>query len=73
MLFILSVLIAVGGFFAWFTARKRAEFNVMVKKSATIAALVGLAFSPSFRPATSASSTSSEPFPIPRSSRASIP
>lgn len=45
MLFILSALIAVGGFFVWFTARKRAEFNAMVKKSANMAVAVGAAFS----------------------------
>ncbi|MBI4417302.1 MAG: prohibitin family protein [Ignavibacteriales bacterium] len=45
MLFILSALIAVGSLFVWLTARKRAEFNAMVKKSANLAMAAGIAFS----------------------------
>lgn len=45
MLFVLSVLIALGSLFVWLTARKRAEFNVMVKKSANMALVAGAVFS----------------------------
>ncbi|GJQ21422.1 MAG: hypothetical protein HBSIN02_17770 [Bacteroidia bacterium] len=44
MLFLLSVLITVGSLFVWLTARKRAEFNVMVKKSANMALVAGAVF-----------------------------
>lgn len=44
MLFILSALIAVGALFVWFTARKRAEFNPTVKKSANLGLAVGFVF-----------------------------
>ncbi len=37
MLFILSVIIAIGAFFVFFTAKKKAEFNVMLKKTANLA------------------------------------
>jgi len=37
MLFILSVIIAVGALFVFLTAKKKAEFNVMLKKTANLA------------------------------------
>ncbi|MEX2189067.1 MAG: SPFH domain-containing protein, partial [Bacteroidota bacterium] len=45
MLFILSVLIAVGALFVFLTARKKAEFNVMLKKTANLALAAAVGFS----------------------------
>ncbi len=38
MLFILSIIIAIGAFFAWQSAKKKAQFNAMYKTSANVAA-----------------------------------
>jgi regulator of protease activity HflC (stomatin/prohibitin superfamily) len=45
MLFILSVLIAIGALFVFITARKKAEFNVMLKKTANLALAATAGFS----------------------------
>lgn len=45
MLFILSVLIAAGALFVFLTARKKAEFNVMLKKTANLALAAAAGFS----------------------------
>lgn len=44
MLFILSIIIAIGAFFAWQAARKKAQFNAMYKTSANVAAAAIVVF-----------------------------
>ena len=44
MLFILSIVIAIGAFFAWQVARKKAQFNAMYKTSANVAAAAIVVF-----------------------------
>jgi prohibitin 1 len=44
MLFILAVIISIGGFFAWQAARKKVQFNAMYRTSATVAGAAALLF-----------------------------
>jgi len=45
MLFILSLFIAVGAAFVWFSAKRKAEHNAMLKKTANLAAAAAAGFS----------------------------
>ena len=44
MLFILSIIIAIGAFIVFFTAKKKAEFNVMLKKTVNLALAATVGF-----------------------------